>query len=565
MRNLTVRFKLYVLLSGFLSSLVGVGALGWLAMQTAQHSMLDMSQSLTSVDALSTLHTARLSSIAAMQEGASWRPELFDSYPDKSYAISEAHGLFSIILERHEQNLITAEQAFSSYDAVHKDGEHAALWGEFKTLWQDFKAFDAIQIQMVKDLLAEQEWTQIHNQSIALVGHTVAWAQSIQTSAPTLEKLIALSVRDAEQTRAQVLNGIGATQRALGIVIITASLIMGLLAFMIVNSVTQPLIELKQHIEQVGALNDFTLRVPSSGKDEVAVTAQAFNILLERMQTALKAVTREVDMIGRIAHQTQQMADDVKQGSEQQNDAAHDISSAIEQMSASIRHITSSTSDALNRARETAEAAEQGVGRIQLSGEENDHIISQIKRTSGSILTLGKESDRISGIISVITSIAEQINLLALNAAIEAARAGDHGRGFAVVADEVRSLASRTATSAAEVRAMVTAIQQSTQHTIQQMQEVATSTEQGRTLLDSAAEHIGTILHCAADVSDSVASISQAMQEQQQSTELIAERIEQVARMSQKNCNLGEYAQSVSQTLENTAGTLERAALRFRV
>lgn len=565
MRNLTVRFKLYVLLSGFLTSLVGVGALGWLAMQNAQHSMTNMSRSLTSVDALSTLHTARLSSIAAMQEGASWRPELFDSYPDKSYAISEAHGLFKIILERHEQNLVTAEQAFSSYDSLQKNAQRAALWEEFKTLWQEFKAFDAIQIQMVKDLLAEQDWTQIHNQSIALVGHTIAWAQSIQTSGPTLEKLISLSVRDAEQTRAQVLNGISATQRTLGIVVICASLIMGLLAFMIVNSVTRPLTALKHHIEQVGALNDFTLRVPSRGQDEVAVTAQAFNTLLERMQSALKAVTREVDMMGRIAQQTQQMADNVKHGSEQQNDAANDISSAIEQMSASIRHITSSTRAALDRARETAEAAEQGVGRIQLSGEENAHIISQIKRTSASILTLGKESDRISGIISVITSIAEQINLLALNAAIEAARAGDHGRGFAVVADEVRSLASRTATSAAEVRAMVTSIQQSTQHAIAEMQQVVTSTEQGRTLLDSAAEHIETILHCAADVSDSVASVSQAMQEQQQSTELIAERIEQVARMSQQNCTLGEHAQSVSHTLEKTAGTLEHAALRFRV
>lgn len=565
MRRLTVRFKLYVLLAGFLMSLAGVGTLGWLAMQKAEVSMVHISQSLASVDALSSLHTARLSSIAAMQEGASWRPELFDDYPDKSYAITEAQSLFGDVLARHAANSAIAEKAYANYESMHKDAQSQALWEQFKTLWQDFKDADAVQVQIVNELLNTEHWHQVHSQSIALVGHSVSWVQSIQASASTLEKLIERSVAEAESVREQAVSGANATRRALAITVIMASLVMGIVAVGVVRSITQPLNELRSHIEQVGTSNDFTLRVPSQGRDEVAATAQAFNTLLERMQDALKTVTEEVGLMGHVAKQTQQMAQEVKQGAEQQNDAANDICSAIEQMSASISQITASAQEALTRAHDTAQAANLGVSRIQLSGEENAHIIDQVNRTSASIYDLGKESDRISGIIAVITTIAEQINLLALNAAIEAARAGEHGRGFAVVADEVRSLASRTSTSAAEVRAMVGAIQHSTQHAISEMQQVVESTEQGRALLVSASEHIEGILRCAADVSESVASVSHAMQEQQQSTELIAERIEQVALMSQKNCDLGEHAQKVSQTLEGAASNLTQAAVRFKV
>src|SRR4030095_11117788 len=121
----------------------------------------------------------------------------------------------------------------------------------------------------------------------------------------------------------------------------------------------------------------------------------------------------------------------------------------------------------------------------------------QVVQTMGEIQT---SSRKIGDIIGVIDGIAFQTNILARNAAVEAARAGEQGRGFAVVAAEVRSLAQRSANAAKEIKQLIT--------------DSVVKVEEGSVLVDQAGRTMNEIVTSVKKVTDIIADISAASQEQ---------------------------------------------------
>jgi len=150
--------------------------------------------------------------------------------------------------------------------------------------------------------------------------------------------------------------------------------------------------------------------------------------------------------------------------------SAHELAAISEENSASVQQLTQQSSEVLrfaengtNFANKAQQLTQEGKEKLLKQQEQMELIQNSSKQIAEEMATLEENSEKIRGIVNVVTTIAEQTNLLALNAAIEAARAGEQGRGFAVVAVEVRKLAEQTKQSVFGVRELIEKTNQQTE------------------------------------------------------------------------------------------------------
>lgn len=139
-------------------------------------------------------------------------------------------------------------------------------------------------------------------------------------------------------------------------------------------------------------------------------------------------------------------------------------------------------------AQSTRDQAESGDAVVQQSIAVMHEVHDHATRLQNDMGELEETINSISGVIHLISGVANQTNLLALNAAVEAARAGEAGRGFAVVAQEVRNLAVQTQQATKDVEAQISAIEAQSKATVQATAKAATAASQANELASQAGE-----------------------------------------------------------------------------
>jgi methyl-accepting chemotaxis protein len=118
----------------------------------------------------------------------------------------------------------------------------------------------------------------------------------------------------------------------------------------------------------------------------------------------------------------------------------------------------------------------------------------QARQLSEVIVLLKDASQRIGGVVKLISQIARQTNLLALNATIEAARAGEAGKGFAVVAAEVKSLSQQTSSATEEIGTEIA--------------RMRSTVDQTAALVSAMAKSIGEMKEISVQLSDQTEELS---------------------------------------------------------
>ncbi|QBL40801.1 methyl-accepting chemotaxis protein [Stenotrophomonas sp. ASS1] len=273
-----------------------------------------------------------------------------------------------------------------------------------------------------------------------------------------------------------------------------------------------------------------------------------FNGVFARMRddanTTVAQLTQIVGQIQASAGSITLAAGEIASGNSDLSRRTEQQAANLEETAASMEELTSTVRQNAEHARQANQLAIGAHGVASQGGE----VVGQVVTTMSAIEASSK---KIAEIISVIDGIAFQTNILALNAAVEAARAGEQGRGFAVVASEVRTLAQRSAAAAKEIKGLI--------------DDSVGKVAEGSSLVHQAGSTMGEIVASVQRVTDIMAEISAASQEQSAGIEQVNQTVVQMDETTQQNAALVEEATAAARAMEDQAVQLGEAVARFRL
>ena len=255
----------------------------------------------------------------------------------------------------------------------------------------------------------------------------------------------------------------------------------------------------------------------------------------QRQQLATEFETQVAGIVGTVAETAQALSSNAASmaasasNSTRRNRHASGIAESTSQMSSQI---AASSGELSSTARSVRENAEQSKSRAGLAVTEVAHAKEQI----GHLVIAARQ---ISGITSLIATVARQTNLLAINARIEAARAGEVGRGFSIVADEVKALASQTHEATAGIE--------------QQIDEVTTAAARSSESLERLSDVI-------AGVDEATIAIFAATDAQFASTKQLSERVSDISSSVRSVADDIRGAQETAQATERLSTEVVGAA-----
>jgi methyl-accepting chemotaxis protein len=351
------------------------------------------------------------------------------------------------------------------------------------------------------------------------------------------------------------------TQLAIGSLL--AMLIAVGAAIWLLRSKLRPLSALVDQAEALGA-GDLSVRLNITSRDEIGQLASSFNKMGQALETMVSHIRTAAQEVSGRANALSGLSGGAYEGMEQQSGEITSMAGAVEEFSATALTIADNMGSTERMAQGNAQQTRIGRASMEEASASLEQIAGSLSSTATVIDTLGQRSQEIGGIVSVITSIAEQTNLLALNAAIEAARAGEQGRGFAVVADEVRSLASRTRQATDEISGMISSIQQETSNAINTMQQGNALMQEGLSRNAKVAAALATIDEQSRSAGEQFTSITTATQEQSNTATLLSANLQSIALANSEQREVVSNLAITAQELNSLAADLQKEVDRFR-
>jgi methyl-accepting chemotaxis protein len=351
-----------------------------------------------------------------------------------------------------------------------------------------------------------------------------------------LQELVVMQRSSIDATAKAIDASAGHSTMVITVLTSGAVLLGTILSWLLTTGITRP-IRAAVDLAETVAGGDLSRNIDTDSKDETGAL--------------LRALRHMNDSLVRIVTEVRNSTDTIATGSAEISAGNLDLSARTEQQAGALEETAASMEDLTTTVRQNADNARQA-NQLAITASnvaiEGGAVVGQVITTMGSI---NESSRKIVDIIGVIDGIAFQTNILALNAAVEAARAGEQGRGFAVVASEVRTLAQRSAAAAKEIKELIG--------------DSVEKVDVGAKLVDQAGATMEQVVESIRRVTDIMAEITHATQEQTGGIEQVNQAIGQMDQVTQQNAALVEEAAAAAGSMQDQAAQLAQVVGVFKL
>jgi methyl-accepting chemotaxis protein len=346
---------------------------------------------------------------------------------------------------------------------------------------------------------------------------------------------------------------------------VVAGLIMGAFNYAVMSWVL--VTKLKRISQVAGAIaqRDLTLTCSIRSDDTLGEIIDNFNQMAEALRELIRHASKLSDAVRNDATAMTAQAGHIHDRVDELAGRTRQIDTAVADLDQAISEITNRAQYASTQALEAGRVAREGVAlaRESLVGMERVH--TTVNEATAFVERLGKSSEEVGAIVSVIKAIADQTNLLALNAAIEAARAGEQGRGFAVVADEVRKLAEKTTEATAQIGGMIQNIQNETRQAVTAIEQGMNEASTGVRHAKNVEQSLELIANGVSELSASVGEINGATSQQSSAVDQVRANVQAISSLNNETLENSREGVALARSLADQVGNLDGAVKSFHL